>query len=193
MFPFNMLSAITSLISRTWAGMHFFLHFWWISLNNWAAGTTRVPAPSTPNGINPYIAFIGDDMVAGIGDWVTVGGTPGLTEKLEYALRKVSTVRRHWRIVRYGVTQSVTADWSPKSTTSHKKSKNIFEHCFGKESGVFYHAPVVCICVGSNDTVDPDITKQHVVEISLALTAMGKHVFVSGLPPPRKKTEIRSS
>eukprot|EP00760_Papus_ankaliazontas_P011472 PhM_4_TR147/c0_g1_i1/m.10763 len=169
----SLFRAVVRIIAMT----HFFIHYLWVSLNNFVAHRP-VAGRKFPHQWDTVIGVIGDDAVVGLGDWTVFGQRAGFVRHFEAAIRKVPTVRRHWYFEGVGKPSCTSCDWLPTSTTPYRSSPNLFEFCFNPQNGALRNATVVCVMVGSNDTCDPDMTVANIASLADALASRGKTVFV---------------
>jgi len=183
------MSSVFSSVMRVYKAAIFTLHVLWINVHNsiWAQPCYRHEADHEEMAF--LVAVVGDDAVTGLGDWVVMGGAAGFPRYMEEALRRYPNVRRSWTVGKYGVPRSSSADWCPSSTTAHQSSRNLFEHCFGKD-GVLRMAPIVCVNVGWNDTGEAETTLRNITELSTTLRAQGKVVLVASIATPRRPLPV---
>ncbi|CAM9781876.1 unnamed protein product [Scytosiphon promiscuus] len=162
----------------------------WIRLNKFLSSADWLIRPVSD--FRHKVVLIGDGFAEGVGDWVVMGGTAGVTRMLEREAGLDDKVRTSWQIINRGRAGTVSADWLPSEPKSLFNKKVRSTAC--KDAEIFVVAlgtmDVVGECVGmpvaamrktALDTFEEDEicdTVKNIREICDALRADGKKVIV---------------
>ncbi|CAM9567661.1 unnamed protein product [Ectocarpus sp. 12 AP-2014] len=162
----------------------------WIRINKFLMKPDWVIRPVAD--FRHKVVLIGDGFAEGVGDWVVMGGTAGVTRMLEKEAGSDEKVRTCWHIINRGRAGSLSSDWLPSDPKSLYHRKVQSAAC--RDAEIFVVAlgtmDVVNECVGmpvsamrktALDTFEEGEicdTVKNLREICDALRAEGKKVVV---------------
>ena len=91
------------------------------------------------------IVIVGDDIAAGVGDYVPLGTAAGIAGYLEHYIRRDPKIRQNWQIVNRGKTGTGSYDWMPGG--------DLFQSVFGNGQSTA-DSEIVVVITGGNDGSD---------------------------------------
>eukprot|EP01065_Artemidia_motanka_P032761 TRINITY_DN39744_c0_g1_i1.p2 TRINITY_DN39744_c0_g1~~TRINITY_DN39744_c0_g1_i1.p2 ORF type:complete len:305 (+),score=97.05 TRINITY_DN39744_c0_g1_i1:99-1013(+) len=191
-------AGLKSRVIALWLAVRTWLHFCWISLNNYL---WRDKMWRRRDGLHREILIVGDETAVGFGDWIVCSQTPGYGKTLRRELmggggRGPTEIRFTWNVFSVGHLHSTSDDWLPDQTKKPSRLpflvwKNLFEDTFGP-SGRFADCDCVVLHVGLHDRhKDPEQTAANCMRIAEELIQRGKRVWISGMPVRGHMDRIR--
>lgn len=191
-----------SLLLFLWIVFRRWLAILWVRLNKWLVTPGRLEKV-TP--LRHKLLVLGDGYAEGLGDWVMLFQSAGLTGRLQRLVAREPRLRQHWRFVNLGRSGTVTGDWL--------NAANVGPGGEGGTEGLLYRrlqnasladAEVVVVIVGAMDVLfgcdqlplqamgkdwsheyredELAATTKNIIAICEYLRAKGKHVILADIP-----------
>eukprot|EP00736_Rhodelphis_marinus_P005241 Rmarinus@m.3067 len=144
------------------------LSLWWGRFCHWITKFMYI-IPKSDDRIHK-VAFIGDGIAEGVGDYWTIGSLSGIAGRVAKHLASKKEMRQRWYFGNCGFYGSRTEDWREKGV-----------HLEAFLEGPFGDAEIVCILFGSEEFGKTDDSSKIFNNLASACTALverGKVVFL---------------
>ncbi|KXN68810.1 SGNH hydrolase [Conidiobolus coronatus NRRL 28638] len=131
------------------------------------------------------LVIFGDDHALGLGDKMSLGGLPGLADRLSFKLRNDQHIRQFWHVFNFGKFKANTEDWLPSSSTTIAGHKNYFDNILVNDKRLEGFKLAVLL-LGSNDEklarLNPQKSLENIKTIVNKLNEMDVTVIVMTVP-----------